>query len=340
MDQTPIKVAGALPVQFGGPSAAPAPLSVIANPLAENPFLLAEQDVKFVAIPLDDAKNVSKDPQKNGYYGFSGIHFGVVGEGGSTVGVFGIGPQIGVSGQSTNKNSGAGVVGNGKIGVAGSSLDSHGVHGSSTSGAGVSGESKIANGVSGTAHGGLGSGVLGTCTGSGAGVTGESVEGIGVVGRGDFLAARFEGDVEITGDLRFANADCAEDFDIGGGCRVEPGTVMVLGDKGELYRSERAYDRRVAGVISGAGNYKPGIVLDKKGSGDTRQPVALLGKVYCKADAQYGSIEIGDLLTTSGTKGHAMRADELSRPFGAIIGKALQPLQSGQGLILILVALQ
>ncbi len=238
VENTPVQVAGAPVVKSSGPQHDPAPLSLIANPLAENPFLLVEQDVKFVAIPLDDAKSVSKDPQKNGYYGFSGIHFGVVGEGGSTVGVFGTGPQIGVSGQSTNKNSGAGVVGNGKIGVAGSSLDSHGVHGSSTSGSGVSGESKTANGVSGTAHGGLGSGVFGTCTGSGAGVTGESVEGIGIVGRGDFLAARFEGDVEITGDLRFANADCAEDFDIGDGCKVEPGTVMVLGDNGELYRSQ------------------------------------------------------------------------------------------------------
>ena len=66
----------------------------------------------------------------------------------------------------------------------------------------------------------------------------------------------------------------------------------------------------------------------------------MLGKVYCKADAQYGAIEVGDLLTTSPTPGHAMKADDFSRAFGAVIGKALRSLKTGQNLIPILVALQ
>ena len=151
---------------------------------------------------------------------------------------------------------------------------------------------------------------------------------------------RFEGDVEVTGDIRLANADCAEDFDIGAGGCSEPGTVMVLGNEGELCQSHQPYDRRVAGVISGAGDYKPGIVLDKRPSQRQRQPLALLGKVYCKVDARYGSIAIGDLLTTSATAGHAMKADEPLRSFGAVIGKALRPLEAGQALIPILVTLQ
>ena len=82
---------------------------------------------------------------------------------------------------------------------------------------------------------------------------------------------------------------------------------MVLGEEEVLLPSQQAYDKRVAGVISGAGNYKPGIVLDKQETQQRRLPVALLGKVFCKVDAQFGAIAVGDLLTTSSTPGHAMR---------------------------------
>ena len=69
-------------------------------------------------------------------------------------------------------------------------------------------------------------------------------------------------------------------------------------------------------------------------------PVALLGKVYCKVDAGYSPVEVGDLLTTSPTPGHAMKAAEPQRAFGSVIGKALRGLEAGQGLIPILIALQ
>ena len=107
-----------------------------------------------------------------------------------------------------------------------------------------------------------------------------------------------------------------------------------------MVSSQRAYDKRVAGVVSGAGDYKPGIVLDKQQSESHRQPIALVGKVYCKVDAQYGAIEVGDLLTTAPTLGHAMKASDPLKAFGAVIGKALRPLKEGQGLIPILIALQ
>jgi hypothetical protein len=147
-------------------------------------------------------------------------------------------------------------------------------------------------------------------------------------------------DVEVTGDIRLINADCAEDFNIGTYLSVEPGTVMVLGEEGALFPSRYAYDRRVAGVVSGAGDYKPGIVLDKQHSQPNRKPIALLGKVYCKVDASRAPIEVGDLLTSSDTAGHAMKAADPLKAFGAVIGKALRPLKEGQGLIPILIALQ
>jgi hypothetical protein len=101
-----------------------------------------------------------------------------------------------------------------------------------------------------------------------------------------------------------------------------------------------AYDKKVAGIVSGAGNKKPGIILDKKPRQQNRMPVALMGKVYCKVDAQHSPVEIGDLLTTSPTPGHAMKAKDPLKAFGAVIGKALQNLRNGQGLIPVLVSLQ
>ena len=148
------------------------------------------------------------------------------------------------------------------------------------------------------------------------------------------------GNIVTTGDIILTNADCAEDFDICDTEQVEPGTVMVLGEGGKLQQSQTAYDKRVAGVISGAGDYKPGIVLDKQQSQSGRKPIALLGKVFCKVDAQYGAIEVGDLLTTAPTPGHAMKADDPLKAFGAVIGKALRPLEEGRALIPILIALQ
>ena len=144
-----------------------------------------------------------------------------------------------------------------------------------------------------------------------------------------------------TGDILLANADCAEDFDISKDeDEIEPGTVMVLDQQGQLQKSTEAYDKKVAGVVSGAGDHRPGIVLDKKPSQNNRVPIALLGKVYCKVDADHSSVEIGDMLTTSSTAGYAMKAVDPLKSFGAVIGKALGRLTDGQGLIPILVVLQ
>lgn len=148
------------------------------------------------------------------------------------------------------------------------------------------------------------------------------------------------GNITLTGDVVLTGADCAEEFDIAEAAEIEPGTVMVLDEEGALHQSRRAYDKRVAGVISGAGNYKPGLILDRRQSQGNRLPVALVGKVYCKVDARYASIAVGDLLTTSATPGHAMKADDPVQAFGSVIGKALRPLEAGQGMIPILIALQ
>ncbi len=143
-----------------------------------------------------------------------------------------------------------------------------------------------------------------------------------------------------TGDITLLNADAAEDFDVRGDCEVTPGTVMVIDAEGGLRESDAAYDKKVAGVVSGAGKFRPGLVLDRRLSDSPRIPVALMGKVHCKVDARYGAVEVGDLLTTSPTPGHAMKVKDPLRAFGAVIGKALNPLPEDLGMIPVLVALQ
>jgi hypothetical protein len=148
------------------------------------------------------------------------------------------------------------------------------------------------------------------------------------------------GTLNVSGDITMPASDFAEDFQVAPSDAVEPGTVMVLDENGLLRPSDKSYDRKVAGVISGAGDFRPGLILDRRSSSEGRLPLALVGKVYCKADAAYGPIEVGDLLTSSPTPGHAMKASDPLQAFGAVLGKALRPLKSGQALVPILVSLQ
>ena len=165
---------------------------------------------------------------------------------------------------------------------------------------------------------------------------------VGPQGHAGFFDGRvwIGGELGVGGDILLANADCAEDFDVADVALAEPGSVMVIGDDGVLQPCTAPYDKRVAGVISGAGRYKPGLILDKQPQAGDRSPIALMGKVCCKVTAEQAAIEVGDLLTTSGVPGHAMKASDPAAAFGAVIGKALQPLRSGTGLISVLVALQ
>jgi hypothetical protein len=142
------------------------------------------------------------------------------------------------------------------------------------------------------------------------------------------------------GDIKLSGADCAEDFNVLESEQIEPGMVLVVDNEDTLRVSNTAYDKKVVGVVSGAGDFRPGIIMNKKNNQNNRLPVALTGKVNCKVDADYSSIDCGDLLTTSPTFGHAMKAEDPTKAFGAVIGKALFSLKSGRGLIPILVALQ
>jgi len=153
--------------------------------------------------------------------------------------------------------------------------------------------------------------------------------------------------LEITG-----GADLSEQFEVKGTTdssneksQIEaiPGMVVCIDTEnpGELVVSKKAYDRTVAGIISGAGGVKPGMLMSQTGTiADGNHPVALTGRVYCLADDSNGTIQPGDLLTTSDTPGHAMKVTDYPKAQGAILGKAMSSLEEGRGLILVLVTLQ
>jgi hypothetical protein len=278
----------------------------------------------------------------------------------NTAGVTGVGGSSNPGVRGTSR-SGDGVIGSsqGGDGVRGETVTGVGVEGLSKDGTGVRGAS-AKTGVAGITSSDTDAGVNGENTGKGFGVfggsddghgvEGHSVNGIGVVGfceNPTGLAGRFIGNVEVTGNLIMSSqtsditlGDVAEGFSTQDGEIIEPGTVVVLNQHGLVRPGNEAYDKKVAGVVSGAGDYRPAIVLDRQLSQASRLPVALMGKVCCKVDAQYSPIEVGDLLTTSATLGHAMKATDPLKAFGSVIGKALRPLNAGQGIIPILIALQ
>ncbi len=297
----------------------------------------------------------------SGIVGFSDSGDGVAGTSDTGYGVLGTSSTSnGVQGES-GSGYGAYAMSQTNTGVYGSSGNQHGVHGvnGDTSGrkppkfgCGVLGESDNGYGVYGASN--TASGVYGTSPPghlAGEFVGDVSVSGALTCESNLRVSGNIIGDVSVSGALRVSGnitltggdlilADCAEQFDVVGAAELEPGTVLVIDESGGLRLCGSAYDRKVAGVVSGAGAFKSAIVLDQRPGVEGRATVALVGKVYCKVDANVASIGVGDLLTSSSTPGHRMKVTDPAKAFGAVIGKALQPLASGTGLIPILVAMQ
>src|SRR6266436_1530056 len=194
-------------------------------------------------------------------YGNSRLGIGVVGESQQPNGPGVLGENRAEGGRGVVGNgftaTGIGVLGQNGAGdaVFGNSGSGRGVVGLSTSQAGVVGESQTFDGVFGISH-----------NPNAAGVSGHSLDHNGTVIPGG-LAGYFDGNVTINGNLTMGSggdiilSDFAEDFDIADAA-VEPGTVMTIDQDGALRASNHAYDKSVAGVVSGAGDYRPAIILD------------------------------------------------------------------------------
>lgn len=134
-------------------------------------------------------------------------------------------------------------------------------------------------------------------------------------------------------------SDLAENFEADA-TEIKPGMVVAIGTDGKLTLSRTAYNRRVAGIVSGANNLSAGMILPDLNEKDNAVPVALSGRVWVYADATENPIKFGDLLTTADTPGYAMKVTKFKKASGAIIGKAMTELDKGTGLVLVLVTLQ
>jgi hypothetical protein len=178
--------------------------------------------------------------------------------------------------------------------------------------------------------------------------------------RGTDVEFRIQGNGDVYAEGKFYpdGADVAEMVAVASGAwAVEPGDVMVI-DRGSpraVVKSTAARSRLVAGIYSTNPGFiggerdwgKPAAAGDEESGAYTlldmasefdEVPMAVVGIVPCKVSAENGPIRPGDLLVTSATPGHAMRDDDPG--VGTVLGKAMESLDSGTGLIRVLVTLQ
>ncbi|GAA4978377.1 hypothetical protein [Actinoplanes utahensis] len=286
---------------------------------------------------------------------------GLVGKvtGANEIGVLGeseLGEGVRGLGRSNDHAAVAGINSTSGPGVFGESASGHGIRGlgrsnnstgvvgtNSAGGTGVFGESESGKGIHGLGRSNDHAGVVGTNSAGGPGVYGKSVSGPAGFFDGDVRVAQ---DLIVDGDIQLVGADVAEQFEIQTSPdeiaeSLQPGSVVVLDEHGRIGICGEPYNNRVAGIISGAGDRVPALVLDR--THDTtrkRRPIAVVGKAWCLADATNDPIAVGDLLTTSTRPGHAMRAADRLASIGTVVGKALTALPSGTGHVLVLVGLR
>jgi len=144
-----------------------------------------------------------------------------------------------------------------------------------------------------------------------------------------------------TGGFHTGSADVAERINTSEW--AEPGDVVEIDPEhpGFFRKSSSPYSTKVAGIISTS----PGVILgnsfdEATDNWDDNRPVlAVTGRVPCKVSAENGPIEIGDLLVASSTPGIAMKGDP-DESMGAVVGKAMEPLENGTGTIMVQVMLR
>ena len=133
--------------------------------------------------------------------------------------------------------------------------------------------------------------------------------------------------------------------------KIESGSVVVINASGDLALSQKAYDKRVAGIISSSPTITMGkeeIETPEKESIEGPSPahkflkdyaqksvkakalLALSGIVPCRAEAMEREIEPGDILVSSSLPGYAMKAERKRLQPGMIIGKAMERMEKGE----------
>jgi hypothetical protein len=144
------------------------------------------------------------------------------------------------------------------------------------------------------------------------------------------------GNLFVRGSYFSGGADFAEMLPAVEG--LEPGDVLAIGPDGTLSLTTEPYQESLAGVFS----TKPGLVggVPDGEKTDGKVPLAVAGIVPVKVTDENGAVRPGDLLTSSSIPGQAMRASRDKVTVGVVLGKALDPLAEGTGVIRALVVLQ
>jgi hypothetical protein len=291
--------------------------------------------------------------------GTTGSGIGVYGShAGTGWGVYGVaaGAGRGVYGLAATTGDGVyGLAGDGGRGVFGEATgQGTGVRGETADGAAVWGiaapttTTELCYGVRGTGGNSDNSyGVYGTVSGTGVGVYGFSTGSYGGyfdTGVAGGPALYVVGTASVGVITIRGGADLAEKFEFQDQqTEIVPGMVVMIDDEhaGGMELAVGSYNKRVAGVVSGANELSAGMILGDFEGKTNPHPVALTGRVWTFVDASEKAVEAGDLLTTSDTPGYAMPVVDASKAHGATIGKAMSTLKQGEkGMVLVLVNLQ
>lgn len=267
-----------------------------------------------------------------GTYGQAATGYGVLGTS-DGVGVYGAGEAQGVYGTNNGPAEGTG----------------YGGYFESSTGVGVYGSSTA---------------VPSTTNSLPAGVYGYSENGAGVYGEAGSqfsLSGYFSGNVSIDGSLIVSDSIFANDksgyvLDLAlndGDGALERGDVVVVSGVADpvigdipvplVHRAQSEASSGVIGVVDRR------YVADEAGAGGRMEegPVApgqyagvvTLGAFQAiKVDAAYGAIRPGDLLVSSPTPGHAMHAEDPG--VGTVIGKAMEAVDEGTGVIAVMITMQ
>jgi len=151
-------------------------------------------------------------------------------------------------------------------------------------------------------------------------ITKNGTNGVGDIGQSDNKFATIYG---LASSAQYA--DLAEKYEAD--ADVEPGTVVHFGGEKEVSMCDVDHCQAVAGVVSTA----PAFRMNDDLEAEHVAMVALQGRVPCKVT---GPVHKGDMMVSAG---NGMARAEANPKVGAVIGKALENWEGGEGVIEVVV---
>ena len=268
------------------------------------------EGLKGITPPSDDsslvyAKNFSKEKGSIGLVGLAGD---LTQENKQAYGVFGHSHRVGVRGQAigSQENKGCGVLGVARVGAGGVFSSERDF-------------SLVADGF---------------------GTISSYDSSLEMEGNGDALYVKgksiFEGQIFLGEDEKKRKdkfpLNLVEMFEVDEDEYISPGDLLMASSLGNsvLSRSRGEYQKGVIGVVSG----HPNLIINNSGKKKKIYPVTLAGKVLCRVDARKKKILPGCLIVSSNTAGCGMKGEiDSFEKIGSVIGKALDKIEEGIGLI-------